>query len=288
MGAKESFTSIKDRIDNPDNYLKLADHYLDINPDLSYLSLENAFFFEKDSPRREQIKGIMQGLRTEVHINVRPVYIIILSFHNLKYTIECIDSIRRNCCSDSYEIIVVDNESDKETISWLKQQNDIKLILNRENKGFPVGCNQGIDVAEHGNDIFLLNNDAVLLPNSLYCLRMALYSDDSIGAVGPMGCNVPNDQQEPGISSYEDSLKWAKSNNVPREDRYERKVWLVGFALLIRHDIQKKVGNLDERFSPGNYEDNDYCYRILEAGFQNILCHNCLVFHYGSIPVIHK
>lgn len=43
-----------------------------------------------------------------------------------------------------------------------------------------------------------------------------------------------------------------------------------------------KSGGLDERFTPGNYEDNDYGLRVLQAGYKNILCKNSFIIHYGS------
>lgn len=83
----------------------------------------------------------------------------------------------------SYEIIVVDNSSRDESVDWLKEQKNIKLICNSENKGFPKGCNQGMAVAEEGNDILLLNSDTIVTPNWLENLQKALYSADDIGAV---------------------------------------------------------------------------------------------------------
>ncbi len=282
MTLEEILKQISDQIENAKNYLLLADYYMESNPNLAYLSLENALFFENSESKKIQIQMMMDELKMSGLISVEPASIVILSYHNLDYTKKCLESIRMTCVPGSYEIIVIDNGSEDEVVSYLKKQPDIKLILNHENIGFPAGCNQGIREAAEGNDIFLLNNDTVMLPNSLYCLRMALYSDESVGSVGSMGSRVPNDQQEPGMDTLELCINHALKNNIPNAGGYEDKIWLVGFALLIRHDVQKKVGILDERFTPGCFEDNDYCYRILEAGYRNVLCHNCLIVHYGG------
>ena len=284
MVHDEIIKRIHENIEDTENYLYLADHYLEKNPDLAYLSMENAAFFETDEERKRGILMMMAELKNAGVISVRPSSFVILSFHNLDFTRNCLQSIRMTCCPGSFEIIVVDNGSEDEVISYLKSQRDIKLILNDKNVGFPKGCNQGIDAAEKGNDIFLLNNDTVMMPNALYCMRMALYGDDIVGAVGAMGSDpyTANDQGIKGLRSITDCIDMAKSINVPDPLQYERKIWLVGFALLIRHDAFEKIGMLDERFTPGNYEDNDYGLRIIEAGFKNILCHNCLIFHYGG------
>ena len=43
-----------------------------------------------------------------------------------------------------HELIVVDNNSTDGTVSSLKEQDDIKLILNNENYGVAKGWNQGM------------------------------------------------------------------------------------------------------------------------------------------------
>lgn len=43
-----------------------------------------------------------------------------------------------------------------------------------------------------------------------------------------------------------------------------------------------EIGLFDERFNPGNYEDNDMGLRILKSGHRNILCHDSFIVHLGS------
>ena len=121
--------------------------------------------------------------------------IIILSYNTREYTQACIESIRRFTPAGSYEIIVVDNASQDDSVTWLQAQNDLKLILNTENKGFPVGCNQGMAIAEAGNDLLLLNSDTIVTPRWLENMQRALHSDDGVGAVGCVtnySCNGQN------------------------------------------------------------------------------------------------
>lgn len=39
---------------------------------------------------------------------------------------------------------------------------------------------------------------------------------------------------------------------------------------------------LDEIYFPGNFEDDDYCFRIINAEYKLLLCHDTFVHHYGS------
>lgn len=65
--------------------------------------------------------------------------IIILTYNNLEKTKLCLESIRKYTKEEVYEIIVVDNHSTDGTKEWLKVQNDIKVIYNDTNLGFPIG-----------------------------------------------------------------------------------------------------------------------------------------------------
>ena len=100
--------------------------------------------------------------------------IIILSYNTYEITKGCIESIRKFTPAGSYEIIVVDNASEDASVAWLKRQKDIKLIINKENKGFPGGCNQGMAAAEQGNDILRLTSDTIVTPGWLDNLQIAL------------------------------------------------------------------------------------------------------------------
>lgn len=77
-------------------------------------------------------------------------------------------------------------------------------------------------------------------------------------------------------------MAYGRKTNVPRRNAYELKNWLVGFAVLIRRDVYDLVGDLDERFTPGCHEDTDYGYRIMQAGYRNVLCWNSFILHWGS------
>ncbi len=209
--------------------------------------------------------------------------IVMLTYNQLDYTKLCIESIRKFTHKDSYEIIIVDNNSQDGTQNWLKQQNDLTVIYNKENKGFPAGCNQGIKVAK-GESILLLNNDIIVTPNWLYNLNNALWSDDKIGAVGSVTNNISYYQAiYVNYNNVTDMLNYAKNNNNSNHDMWKYRVKLVGFCMLIKKAVIDEVGVLDEIFTPGNYEDDDLSYRIIKSGKQNIFCNDAYIHHFGSV-----
>lgn len=209
--------------------------------------------------------------------------IIILTYNNLNYNKACIESIRSFTEKGAYEIIVVDNNSTDGTVEWLKSQSDLKVIYNNYNAGFPKGCNQGIQAACKDNDILLLNNDTIVTKNWLKNLQECLYSDKSVGAVGPVTNNCSYGQRiEANFSTFEEMLRFAERYNTAGEKDYEQRVRLIGFCMLIKREVVDKIGLLDERFTPGNFEDDDYSYRIIKAGYKLLLCRNTFIYHHGS------
>ena len=269
---------------NYELYTILGEYYFSFNINQAYLYYENALYYCTEEEDRKKIWDRLELMREKYPVTVRKVSIILLSYNLLEYTRECIESIRNTTSEAMREIIVVDNASEDNSVEWLRKQKDIILIENKVNTGFPRGCNQGIEKANQENDIFLLNNDTVILENSLFWLRMGLYENEKIGATGSRSNVVSNLQQVLADKrmSMGDWITFGRMNNSPMEYPYEEKLYLVGFALLIKREVVNLIGGLDECFTPGNFEDNDYGLRIIKAGYKNILCRNSFIFHYGS------
>ncbi len=267
---------------NYELYVLLGEYYLRTNPDQAYLCFENALFYCDDAADTSVIQSYLDNLKSECGITVQKTSFIILSYNLLDYTRNCIESIRSTVPESAREIVVVDNASTDGSVAWLKEQKDIILKENKENSGFPKGCNEGIALASKENDIFLFNNDTLMTPNALFWLRMGLYENETHGTAGCVSNCVPNLQQIPLENSETNYLlDFGKKNNIPMKYPYEEKLFLIGFALLIRRSVLEELGGLDERFSPGNYEDTDYGLRVLTAGYKNILCKNSFIIHFG-------
>ncbi len=211
----------------------------------------------------------------------RKTSIIILTYNNLEYTKECLASIRKYTTKEDYEIIIVDNASSDKTKQYLREQRDIKVVFNETNKGFPKGCNQGIAMANPNNDILLLNNDTIVTKNWLNNLKICLESDEKIGAVGPV-CNQTENRQ--GVKfDYKDIKQMhhlASKNNISNATKWEEKIFLIGYCLLIKREVINKLRGLDEKYTPGYIEDNDLCLRIINLGYRLMLCHDCFIHHY--------
>lgn len=283
-------------------YKRLAEKYWHKNTNQSWLCYENALYYcDKEAGETQEedfcreCREKMKHLERQPEFAVAKTAIVILSYNQGQLTKACIESIRQNNAPWSYELIVVDNASTDGIQEWLRKQDDIYLIENEENRGFPAGCNQGIAAAKGDADIFLLNNDTIVPKDAIFWLRMGLYEEERTGAVGSVSNQVVNYQQvSEQFDTIEQWMEFAGRNNVPMEHPYEKKSWLVGFAMMIKRTALKAILKkeqslygegqeaLDIRFSPGNFEDNDLSIRLLLAGYHLRLAKNSFIFHYGS------
>lgn len=213
------------------------------------------------------------------------VSIIIPSYMNEGYLKLCVEHIKKFTKGIDYELIIVDNNSDFETKQYLKSIEDesfIKVIYNSENEGYVKACNLGIKISK-GDVVVLLNNDVFVTPNWLLNLLKCLFHRDDVGAVSPVTNNSPYYQTiDVQFSDLEEMVKFAEKFNFSDETKWEERLKLIGYCLVIKKSVVEKVGLLDERFSPGNYEDDDYSIRMIKAGYKLFLCKDTFVYHVGG------
>ena len=130
----------------------------------------------------------------------------------------------------------------------------------------------------------LLNNDVVVTRNWLENMLGALHSDESVGAVGCLTNRCSYKQTVPvEYESIEEMHSFAETFNILNPSKWEQRLKLVGFCFLTKREVVENIGMLEELFSPGNYEDDDYSLRIRLAGYKLLLCRDTFIHHYGSV-----
>ena len=140
---------------------------------------------EKQAKRQMKTKAIRTTSQTLIKTNVS---VIIPSYESLDDITECINSIMSLNAGEWLEIIVVDNASSPLVLDYLSElysNGDIKLIKNNINYGFTYAVNQGISIAEPGNDILIMNNDAMVTPGAIETMQEAAYELSDCGIVVP-------------------------------------------------------------------------------------------------------
>ena len=214
------------------------------------------------------------------------VSIIVLSYNQFEYTKKFVESLLKNT-KILFELIVIDNGSDEETVNYLKSLegigHNIKIVFNEKNVGFPEGVNQGIKMA--GGKYFLVtNNDIILTEHWVNKLINAAETDDKIGIVGPISNSVSGAQLDKNAKydSIEHMHKYADKISLENAGQIQVFPRVAFLCTLIKKEVVDRIGGLDERFAPGNFEDDDFCLRTQLAGFKTVIAKDVFIHHFGS------
>ena len=214
------------------------------------------------------------------------VSVVILTYNNPKLSKISIDSVINRSKYGNIELIVVDNKSEEKTLKILKSYKEdkkIKLIFNKKNYGFSKGNNIGIRKAS-GEYIILLNNDVRVTPG--WIERLVFHArNPKVGLVGPVTNSIGNESK---INIQYDHDNQKEMENKAADYIYSH--WgeilklnnIAAFAWLMSKSTYKKIGDLDEVFGRGLFEDDDYCIRVKKARLEILCAEDAFVHHYGG------
>lgn len=143
------------------------------------------------------------------------------------------------------EYIIINNGSKDRTAGLLKEyaakMDNVKVITNEQNQGFPIACNQGAQKAS-GDILLFLNND-------ILCFG------DYIGLIQ----ETVNDNIIAGPELNSHNTGWNVFGPVTVS-------YIAGWCLALTKATYDELGGFDERYSPCDYEDMDLCYAAARAG----------------------
>lgn len=214
---------------------------------------------------------------------VNPQLTVLLLCNNERHIIfSCIDSLRRSPPKEKI-ILCLDNGSSDDTISWLRDQPDVLSIHSEANLGFPIGNNLLLPCIT--TPYFLLSNADIIYPSPaisdlLYSIREL--SPNAI--VGPSGTNTSGLQNCPPLR-FTDYKSLDNAYLVRKKIKpliYNRIHRLVFFCTMFPLKAFSDIGYLNEIFSPGNFEDDDYCLRAIQKGYNLYHIPNIYIHHYGG------
>ncbi|MFD0672167.1 glycosyltransferase family 2 protein [Cohnella sp. GCM10027633] len=206
--------------------------------------------------------------------------IVIATYNGIEWTRRCVDSVIRHT-SEPYEFVFVDNGSSDGTQQYLEEIPGATVIRNESNRGFAAACNQGMTAAS-GTHIVLLNNDTIVTPAWLKTLLACMDRDPSIGIVGPVSNNVAPIQRVHApvtpatLDPFAEQWRMIHANAGFYAHR------LIGYCMLFRRELLDAIGGMDERFFPGNYEDDDFSIRARISGKRLWVARDAFIYHEGS------
>ena len=218
---------------------------------------------------------------------------VVVTYNRKELLLRCIEHLRQQTI-ELNSIIVVNNGSTDGTEQWLDEQTDLDVI-HQENVGGSGGFYRGIQHAYEKGYGWIWCMDDDVYPE-YDCLENLLNNEQSgIGVLCPL-------RKQDGKFFLSEIKKFNLSN--PFKSLHHDKVTvkdinsndvidIEGFAFegpLIRKDVVEKIG-LPNKDLFLLYDDSDYCYRAVLAGYKVELVTDAIlnkVLFYANESIVEK
>lgn len=211
--------------------------------------------------------------------------VVIVNYNGRDLTLDCLETVPAGV-----ETIVVDNGSaDGSADAIARRFPSVHILRNHANRGFAAAVNQGVERSA-GKYVCLLNNDARLPQDSLGPLVDYLEANPDAGIVAPQLLHEDGRRQHSfaNIPSLATELlnKSLLRLFFPRRFPSKRQEYaepidvesVIGACLMIRRDLIRRIGVLDERFFLF-LEETDWCLRARAAGSRVVFVPGSRVVH---------
>src|SRR3989338_4384191 len=189
------------------------------------------------------------------------VSVLIVSYHSADLLKACVDSILKQK-QITYEIIVVDNASQDDSVQVIKQL-PVTGIFNTENIGFGRANNQAFLKAK-GRYILLLNPDAEIVEQDfLQRLFVFMENNSQYGLVSAKVLDLSGEKETKPKKYYPGE----KQAGLPYQHLQGEFAWVLGACMMIPHQIYAAVHGFDEDYFLYG-EDADICLRVRQLGYE--------------------
>jgi hypothetical protein len=204
------------------------------------------------------------------------ISIVVVTYDGRSLLERCLPSVLEEARAQRAEVVVVDNGSADDTVSFINTTHpDVVLVRLEHNEGFAGGCNAGVRAAR-GETIVLLNNDALPRPGWLSELVEPLEHPEVA-----VCCSVIHDERYDAAYALGTGSMSVIGHPIPRVDLdVTRPFYATGCSLAFRRSL------LGEPFDPlyfAYYEDMLLSWRAHLAGFAVARAVESEVDHLGSM-----
>lgn len=185
------------------------------------------------------------------------VLVIIVTYNAMSWIERCLGSVA------DYDVFLLDNGSSDGTAAYVREHYpSVKLRLSAQNLGFGKANNLGMEYAlkEGYGFVYLLNQDAWLLPGTMDALLSACDSDPTFGILSPM-------QRSSSGSLDRNFGKFASPYFTDPEAEVVSLPFVMAAHWLISRHCLQATGLFSPVF-PHYGEDENYCDRALYHGFK--------------------
>lgn len=228
------------------------------------------------------------------------VSIILVSYNTVNYIRRALESLFRETQVVSYEVIVVDNHSSDDSVTFLRQHfPQVKLIASDSNPGFAGGVRCGVAQAK-GDYLLLLNPDTVILNAAIDRLVhfAELYPENGIWGGVTLNNDFSINTQHAwemlnfknllfsalGLSKLFKNSCFFNSANYGcwKRDTIKTVDITSGCFFLTSRELWDKLDGLDPSFFM-YAEEADYCLRAKALGYQPIVTPDATIIHHGGV-----
>lgn len=228
-----------------------------------------------------------------------PVISVIIVNYNTKDLLrQCLASVFKHAAGIAAEVFVVDNASSDGSSEIVKNNYpQARLIENKENLGFAKANNQALKLMS-GEFALLLNSDALLKEGALEILLTFAGRNPRAAMIGPRlitgeGRLQPSTYPIPSLANeLLKALRLYKvlparlNENIFLSTFFDHKTSrqvgrLTGACILVRKSAITAVGPLSEDFFFYG-EVHDWCWRMLDMGWQIWFCAEAEIIHLGG------
>jgi GT2 family glycosyltransferase len=168
--------------------------------------------------------------------------ICVANYNGVVFLRDCLDSIFAQSIDAEIEVIVHDDASTDNSVSWLlKHYPNVELLASQENVGFCVGNNRMVAHAR-GDYLLLLNNDAALHSDALAALLSLARKQNPAGIA-----TLPQYDWESGALVDRGCLIDPFYNPIPNLDEARQNVAMViGACLFLPRTLWSQLGGFPE------------------------------------------
>lgn len=185
-------------------------------------------------------------------------------------------------------VLVVDTDVDTSYVQRWRDELGPRLVVVETPPPFNFSdkINQGVQVAT-GEVVVMLNDDMQAVNEAWLDNLVAAAMEPDVGAVGALLLLADGTIQHAGHAFAHDGPQLLDVGRPlgpgpRRRNDCDRDVTGVSAACLVqRREVWQRVGGLDPLL-PVNFNDVDYCARILRAGYRVVQCNSSVLYHYES------
>lgn len=210
------------------------------------------------------------------------VSIAILNYNGVNYLKQVIPSVLQ-LSYPNIEIIVVDNGSTDDSVSYLESLNKIKIIKNNENLGYSKGKNICVNNSA-GEYILMLDNDILIQDNFLIQKLIDTYNKEIAFIQIPL---IDVDKKSTfyygtyisyyGLNMHRPSVSLEDIKNSGEIIKINGPT---GGFIFFRKKIWSEIGGYDES-QTFHIDDVDIGSRSYILGYKNYLLTSCYAIHLG-------